>query len=404
MTTKRTIDQVDVAGKRTLMRVDFNVPLTSDGAIADDRRIRAALPSIRNVLERGGSLVLVSHLGRPKGEGYEANLSLHPCAQRLSELLGREVLFPSTSCVDEAARGAVASLAPGQAALLENLRFEKGERTSDPAFVQTLASYGDIYCNEAFGACHRRDASMVAVPRAMEGKPRVMGLLVRDEITAISKAVESPEKPFVAVLGGAKVSDKIGVVEHLIPKADAVCIGGAMAYTFLAALGKSVGESRVESDRIADAKRMLDLAAEEECDLMLPVDHVCSTEFAEKAGDVSVEEDEIPAGRMGLDIGPRTQTNFCAALGRARTIVWNGPMGVFEWAPFAVGTQQIAHAVADATARNGAHSVLGGGETALAAERFGVADKVSHVSTGGGASLALMAGERLEAVELLDDA
>ena len=402
MAAKKRIDQVDVAGKRVLMRVDFNVPMTN-GQVADDLRIRASLRSIRNVVERGGSLVLLSHLGRPKGKGYEADLSLAPCAIRLSELLGSAVAFPSSSCVDDAAKAAALALAPGQVALLENLRFEKGERSSDSAFAATLASLGDMYCNEAFGACHRKDASMVALPEAMSGSPRVMGFLVADELDAISRAIEAPAKPFVAVLGGVKVSDKIGVVEHLIPKADAVLIGGAMAYTFLKALGRNVGDSSVELNRLADAQRMLNLAAEEACDLILPIDHVCSTAFSERTGDVTIEEENIPVGRRGLDIGPKTQSMFVREISRAKTVIWNGPMGVFEWPAFAVGTQQVAQAVAEATVA-GAHTVLGGGETAAAAAKFGFASRVTHVSTGGGASLALMAGEHFAALDALDDA
>jgi len=397
-----TIDQVDVASKRVLMRVDFNAPMQG-GQIADDRRIRMALPSIRSVLDRGGRLVLISHLGRPKGAGYEPEHSLEPCARRLSDLLEQPVEFPSQDCLDEASAQAVEALGDGQALLLENLRFHKGEKTGDPEFAQRLASFGDIYCNDAFGACHRRDASMLALPHAMQGKPRVSGLLVKKEIDYLHDALNDPQRPFVAVLGGAKVSDKIGAVDRLLTAADAVLVGGAMAYTFLHALGRSVGDSRVEQDRVDEARRMLEKAAVEKCDLHLPQDHVCSTEFSESAGDIETFDEDIPAGYIGLDIGGKTQGAYCEQIARARTVVWAGPMGVFEWPAFHVGTQQIANALAEATQR-GATTIVGGGDTASAAETFGVADRLSHIYTGGGASLAMLSGETLDAVELLDDA
>lgn len=398
---KKTIEQVDVAGKRVFMRVDFNVPIQG-GEIADDRRIRTALPSIRSVLDRGGRLVLASHLGRPKGQGYEPEHSLEPCARRLSDLLDKPVEFPSQDCTDDASAKAIESLGDGEALLLENLRFDKGEKKGDPEFARRLASYGDVYCNDAFGTCHRHDASMVAVPQAMQGHPRVSGLLVEKEIEYLRDTLERPQRPFTAVLGGAKVSDKIGAVDRLLTKADTVLIGGAMAYTFLHALGKGVGDSRVEHDRLEDARRMLEKAAIEKCNLHLPQDHVCSTEFSEFSGDIESFDEEISAGYMGLDIGGKTQGVFTGEIGKAKTVVWAGPMGVFEWPAFAVGTQQIARAVAEATDQ-GAATIVGGGDTASAAEKFGVADRVSHVSTGGGASLAMLSGERLEAVELLDE-
>ncbi len=399
---KKTIDQVNVKGKRVLMRVDFNVPIEG-GKITDDRRIREALPSIKSVTERGGRLILCSHLGRPEGKGYEAEFSLAPCAKRLSELLGHDVAFPSQDCIDEKSAAAVKGLADGQALLLENLRFHKGEKKGDPDFARKVAADGEIYCNDAFGTCHRPDASMVAVPKAMEGKPRVCGLLLRKEIKYLSEMLASPAKPYVAVLGGAKVSDKIGVVERLIPRTSAILIGGAMAYTFLKAMGKTVGKSRVEEDRLKDAKRMLEAAAKAKCDLHLPIDHVASTEFAERSGDIEMFQGEIPAGYMGLDIGPETQNDFTRVISRAKTIVWNGPMGVFEWMPFRIGTQQVAEAIAEATERNGAVSIVGGGDSAAAAEKFGVAGRVSHVSTGGGASLEMLAGAEFESLGLLDE-
>jgi phosphoglycerate kinase len=401
--SKKTIAQTDVSGKRVLIRVDFNVPI-ENGRITDDRRIRAAVPTIKSVLDRGGSAVLMSHLGRPEGVGYEASESLKPCAERLSEILGRPVEFPSHDPVDDAAAAAVKALRPGGVLLLDNLRFHKGEKKGDAAFAAKLAAYGDVYCNDAFGTCHREDASMYAVPAAMAGRPRVVGLLVERELRYLSEALRSPAKPYVVVMGGAKVSDKLPMIEQVLKKADAVLIGGAMAYTFLRALGKQVGASRVEESMLADAKRILDEAARLKCDLMLPQDHVCSTQFAEKAGDIETFADAIKPGYMGLDIGPRTQTAFALRIRKAKTIVWNGPMGVFEWAPFRVGTQQVASAMVHATRENGATSIVGGGDSAAAAELFGMADQFSHVSTGGGASLEMLAGRPFKTIEILDNA
>lgn len=400
---KQTIDRIDVAGKRVLMRVDFNVPL-SGREIDDDRRIRLSAPSIRNVVERGGRLVLVSHLGRPKGKGFEEEHSLAPCAERLAQIIGRPVGFPSTSCIDDGAAEAVANLADGECALLENLRFHPGEKGADEGFAAKLAAYADIYCNEAFGAAHRGDASMLAVPRLLEGKPRVAGLLLQKEVAFLDERLSDPERPYVAVLGGAKVSDKIQCIEHLIPRTDHILVGGAMAYTFMAALQHNVGESRVERDRIKDALRIIELAARSPCSLHLPTDHVCSTEFSERAGDVKVFHAAIPDGYLGLDIGPETQSRYSTVLSRARTVVWNGPMGVFEWEAFAVGTRAVAESMADATTRGGAVTVVGGGDSASAAEKFGVAGRFSHVSTGGGASLEMLSGKRFATVDLLDDA
>jgi phosphoglycerate kinase len=399
---KKNITAVPVSGKRVLIRVDFNVPL-EDGRITDDRRIREALPTIRSVLDRSGSAVLMSHLGRPEGAGFEAEFSLKPCAAKLSELLGKPVAFPSNDCVDEKAAAAVNGLKPGEMVLLENLRFHKAEKKGDAAFAGRLAAYGDVYCNDAFGTCHRPEASMVAVPRAMTGKPRVVGLLVEKELKYLTEALTAPMKPFVVVLGGAKVSDKMAAIENLLPKADALLVGGAMAYTFLKALGRRVGESRVETERLADAKRALDLAAKLKAELVLPTDHVCSTVFAEQGGKVEVFEDDIKDGYMGLDIGPETQQRFALTLATARTIVWNGPMGVFEWDAFAVGTRAVAKAIAEATGK-GATSIVGGGDSAAAVEKFGLASQMSHVSTGGGASLEMLEGKKFESVELLDNA
>jgi phosphoglycerate kinase len=399
---KKTVQSVDVAGKKVLIRVDFNVPL-KDGAITDDRRIRAAIPTIKSVIDRGGRAILMSHLGRPEGKGFEADASLAPAAKRLSELLGTPVAFPSHDCVDADAAKAVASVKNGEVVLLENLRFHKAEKKGDEAFAAKLAAFGDVYVNDAFGTAHREDASMYAVPKAMVGKPRVVGFLMEKEIKYLSEALADPASPFVVILGGAKVSDKLPAIEHLLPKADHIVVGGAMAYTFIKALGHGVGKSRVEEDMVAKAKALIDQAAHSKVELHLPVDHICSTEFAEKSGDIEVFVDHIKDGYMGLDIGPKTQMNFDRVVRKAKTIVWNGPMGVFEWAPFRVGTKPIAKACADATAA-GAVSIVGGGDSAAAAEEFGVADKLSHVSTGGGASLEMLEGKKFASVELLDNA
>lgn len=399
---KKTIATTDVSGKRVLVRVDFNVPL-EDGRITDDRRIRAAVPTIKSIIDRGGSAVLMSHLGRPEGNGFEASESLRPCAEHLSTLLGKPVEFPSHDPVDDKAAAAVQALRPGSVLLLDNLRFHKGEKKGDGAFAAKLAEYGDIYCNDAFGTCHREDASMYAVPAAMAGKPRVVGLLVEKELKYLGEALTTPAKPYVVVMGGAKVSDKLPMIDAVLKKADAVLIGGAMAYTFLHALGKPVGESRVETEMLGQAKKILDEAARLKCDLLLPTDHVCSTQFAERSGDIQTFTDAIKPGYMGLDIGPKTQTIYALRIRKAKTIVWNGPMGVFEWMPFRIGTQQVASAMAHAT-KQGATTIVGGGDSAAAAEAFDMNDAFSHISTGGGASLEMLAGRPFKTIELLDNA
>jgi phosphoglycerate kinase len=401
---KKTIASVDVADKAVLMRVDFNVPLEGT-TITDDRRIRMALPSIQDVLDRGGRLVLISHLGRPEGTGYEAAYSVKPAAERLAELLGRPVTVPSEDCVDDTSASAVANLKNGEVLLLENLRFHKAEKKGDPEFSAKLAAYGDIYCNNAFGTCHREHASMVGVPQIMAGKPRVCGSLVEKEIAYLSDIIANPSHPFTAVLGGAKVSDKIGVIENLLEgeKIDTIIVGGAMAYTFLKALGKDVGDSRVEEDWLDGARKMVDMAAAHKCDLLFPVDHVCGKSF-DKDTEAKVFANQIEAGWMGLDIGPETQGLFAERIKASKTVVWNGPMGVFEWPGFATGTKQVAKACAAATTENGAATIIGGGDSAAAIEQFDLADQVSHVSTGGGASLDLIKGAKFASFELLDKA
>ncbi|MEM7622946.1 MAG: phosphoglycerate kinase, partial [Planctomycetota bacterium] len=366
---KKTIESVDVAGRSVLIRVDFNVPL-KDGVITDDRRIRSAIPTIKSVIDRGGRAILMSHLGRPAGTGPEAGLSLSPVAARLGELLGKAVAFPTDDCTTAA--DGVNAMGDGDVLLLENLRFHKAEKKGGTEFAAQLADYADVYVNDAFGTCHREDASMVAVPRAMDGKPRVSGFLVEKEIKFLSDTLASPERPFVVILGGAKVSDKLPAIENLLPKADHVLIGGAMAYTFIKALGHNVGNSRVEDEQVAAAKSMIDQAAQSPVELHLPTDHICSTQFHESQGDIEVFEDHIKDGFMGLDIGPATQGHYAACIRKAKTVVWNGPMGVFEWAPFKVGTKTVADAMAHATSE-GAVTIVGGGDSAAAVEVFDVA-------------------------------
>jgi phosphoglycerate kinase len=402
---KRSIADIDVAGRRVLTRVDFNVPLDG-GRIVDDRRIEAALPTIRSIVSRGGRAVLLSHLGRPKGVGYEEAYSLRPVAKRLEELLGEEaiggVAFPSEDCLDEAAQAAVEALPEGGVALLENLRFHAGEKKGDADFAARLASLGEIYCNDAFGTCHRSDASMVALPRAMKPAPAVAGFLLDAEIRYLQGAVADPKRPFVAILGGAKVSDKLGAIRHLLERVDALVVGGAMAYTLLAAQGVAVGGSRVEPDMLGEAKDVLDLAAAKGRQLLLPIDHVCGRALQAGTETISVDG-AIPEGWMGLDVGPRTAEAFASAIRAAGTVVWNGPMGVFEMPPFDAGTHRVAEAVAAAT-EAGAVTIAGGGDTAAAVEVFGVANRLSHVSTGGGASLEMLEGKAFESLAMLDDA
>ena len=400
---KKTIDKVDVSGKRVLIRVDFNVPI-EDGVIGDDGRIRAAIPTIKSVVDRGGKAVLMSHLGRPEGNGFEASESLRPCAARLSELLGRPVAFPSNDPVDAGAAAGVGAMKNGDVLLLDNLRFNKGEKKGDAGFAGKLAAYADIYVNDAFGTCHREDASMYAVPAALTGKPRVTGLLVEKELRYLSEKLAKPVEPYVVVMGGAKVSDKLPMIDRVLESADEILVGGAMAYTFLAAMGKRVGTSRVETEMLPQAKKIVEHAEKLKCELVLPTDHVCAMKFAEDASDVRVFEDHIQDGFMGLDIGPKTQSTYAARLKKAKTVLWNGPMGVFEWSAFRAGTKCVAEAIVYATEHHGATSIVGGGDSAAAAEMLGLTKRFSHVSTGGGASLEMLSGKPFRTVELLDNA
>ncbi len=390
----KTVADVDVKGKRVLMRVDFNVPL--DGAkITDDRRIAQALATIKSVLDRGGRLILMSHLGRPKG-GPEAKFSLKLAAMRLGELLKKEVKFAS-DCVGPEVEKLAASLKDGEVLLLENLRFHKEEEKNDPNFAAQLAKLGDVYVNDAFGTAHREHASTFGAAQAMAGKPRVIGFLIQKELKFLGEAVSKPVRPFVAIMGGAKVSDKIAVIENLLAKADVLLIGGAMAYTFFLAQGKEVGKSLVEKDKIDLAKQLL---AKHGAKIKLPIDTVISDKMTDDAVTAIVEGD-IPADKEGFDIGPKTIAAYKAEIAKAKTVIWNGPMGVFEKKPFAAGTKAVAQAVADVTS-HGATTIIGGGDSAAAIEQLGLAEKVSHVSTGGGASLEFLENGHFSTLDILD--
>ncbi|MHB8900912.1 MAG: phosphoglycerate kinase [Thermoguttaceae bacterium] len=398
---KKTIEDVNVAGKTVLMRVDFNVPLDANAQVTDDRRIRMALPSIKSVVDRGGKLILMSHLGRPEGGPGDEKYSMKPAAAKLAELLGKPVAF-ATDAVGEDANGKAAALKSGDVLVLENLRFYKGEKKGDAEFAGKLAAMADIYCNDAFGTCHRTDASMVAVPQAMAGKPKVSGFLVAKEIQYLADAISDPQRPFVAILGGAKVSDKIQVIKNLLGICDKVLIGGAMAYTFSLAQGGKVGGSLVEPDKVELAKELLAQGGDK---LVLPVDNHCADRFPKTVDEAAaaakriVPSGEIPDGFEGLDIGPKTAEMYAQLVKSAKTVVWNGPMGVFETPPFDAGTKAVAQAIAESDSI----SIIGGGDSAAAIGKLGFADKVSHVSTGGGASLSMLEGQKFAAVELLDD-
>ena len=391
---KKTVADVDVKGKRVLMRVDFNVPLYGS-RITDDRRIVQALPTIKNVIERGGRLILMSHLGRPKG-GPEPKYSLKPCQTRLSELLGKPVGF-TEDCIGPSVESAANALKDGDVLLLENLRFHKEEEKNDPNFAKQLAKLGDVYVNDAFGTAHREHASTFGSPQAMQGKPRVIGFLIQKELKFLGDAVSNPTRPFVAILGGAKVSDKINVIEQLLGKADTLLVGGAMAYTFFVAQGKQIGKSLVELDKVDLAKSLIAKAGAK---LKLPVDTVVAPSI--DSTDAKVIEGSIPGDFSGFDIGPKTREIFTTEVANARTIVWNGPMGVFEKPQFEQGTKQIAQAVADATTKNHATTVIGGGDSAAAIEQMHLSEKVSHVSTGGGASLEFLENGHFSTLDILD--
>lgn len=391
---KKTIAAVDVAGKKVLIRVDFNVPLDDNGNITDDRRIQMALPTINSVLERGGQVILMSHLGRPK-DAPDAKYSMKPTAVRLNELLLNKVEF-ATDTIGEDAKAKVAALQNGEVLVLENLRFQPGEKKGLPEFAAELASFADVYVNDAFGTCHRTDASMVAVPQAMGNKPKVCGFLVEKEIKYLTDAISNPQRPFIAILGGAKVSDKIMVIKNLLGICDKVLIGGAMAYTFSLAEGGKVGKSLVELDKVELAKELLAAGGDK---LILPTDTHAGDAFSADCNKMIVKNGEISDDYEGLDIGPQTAAIYANLVHQAKTVVWNGPMGVCEMPPFDEGTKAVAQAIADTDCV----SIIGGGDSAAAIQQMGFADKVSHVSTGGGASLSMLEGQKFEAVELLDE-
>ncbi|MDP9173305.1 MAG: phosphoglycerate kinase [Planctomycetota bacterium] len=394
MSTK-TVADIEVRGKKVLMRVDFNVPLEG-GKITDDRRIVQALPTIRDVAQRGGRVILMSHLGRPKG-GPEPKYSLKPVADRLTELLGSPVKF-ADDCVGPAVEQFAAGLKDGEVLLLENLRFHKEEEKNDPHFARQLAKIADVYVNDAFGTAHREHASTFGAAQALAGKPRVIGQLIKKELKFLGEAISKPQHPFVGILGGAKVSDKINVIEQLLGKCDTLLIGGAMAYTFFLAQGKEVGKSLVERDKVELAKALLEKAKGK---IKLPVDTVISDKMTDDT-QTKIVEGNIPADMEGFDIGPKTRELYKAEIAKAKTILWNGPMGVFEKKPFAAGTRAVAEAVAEATSKNGAITIIGGGDSAAAIEQMGLGDKVSHVSTGGGASLEFLENGHFSTLDILD--
>ncbi|WP_165231452.1 phosphoglycerate kinase [Aquisphaera insulae] len=394
--SKQTVRDLDVKGKKVLVRVDFNVPQAKDGEVADDRRIRAALPTLKDVLDRGGSLILVSHLGRPTGDpAKDEPFRLNKVADKLAELIGRPVKKVNDTVGPEA-EAAAKELKPGGILVLENVRFNKGEKKGDPEFAKKLASLADAYVNDAFGTCHRDEASMVAVPEQFPADHRGIGFLVEKELKILDTLLANPKSPYVAVMGGAKVSDKILVIENLLKQVDKLLVGGAMTYTFLKAQGHSVGNSRVEADKLDVAKHVLELAGSK---LVLPVDHLIADKPAADAQIKVVEGPTIPDGWFGMDIGPKTIELYAKIIKDAGTVVWNGPMGMFEVEAFAKGTKAVAQAMADSPAV----TAVGGGESAEAVEKFGLAEKVSHVSTGGGAFLESLEGKSFNSLGVIPD-
>lgn len=391
---KKTIRDIEAAGKKVFIRVDYNVPMDKSGQITDDTRIRATLPTLNFLLEQGAALILASHLGRPKG-APEAQYSLAPVAKKLAELLGKEVLFAG-DCVGTEAEMAAGALKPGQILLLENLRFHKEEEKNDPAFARQLASLAQVAVNDAFGVSHRAHASVEGITKYL---PAVAGFLMEKEIAFLGQAVANPGRPFAAIIGGAKVSDKIAVIENLLTKVDTLIIGGGMANTFIAAQGFAVGKSLVEPDKYELANTLIADAKQRGVNLLLPVDLVIADKFAPDAESKIVNYDAIEDGWMALDIGPKSAELFAGALAKAKTIVWNGPMGVFEMELFAKGTEAVAHAVADANAT----SIVGGGDSVAAIEKTGLADQITHISTGGGASLEFLEGKILPGIAALQD-
>ncbi len=390
---KKTVEDIAVSGKKVLVRCDFNVPMDGQ-TITDDKRIVAALPTIKYLIDKGAKVILCSHLGRPKGE-FNPKFTLAPIAARLSELLGKPVPL-AADVVGEDAQAKAAALKDGDVMLIENVRFHKEEEKNDPEFSKQLASLAEIYVNDAFGTAHRAHSSTTGVADYL---PAVCGYLIQKEIKIMGDALAEPKRPFVAILGGAKVSDKIGVINNLLDKVDTLIIGGAMAYTFFRALGNSIGISLCEEDKLDVAREIMAKAEEKKVALLLPVDNIIGREYKEDTVFMRIYSDSIPAGWMGLDIGDKTQELFAKTLIGAGTIVWNGPMGVSEWSNFAGGTSSVAHAVAE----SGAVSIIGGGDSAAAVEKLGYADKMTHISTGGGASLEFLEGLELPGIACLLD-
>lgn len=391
---KKTVKDIDVKGKKVLVRVDFNVPLDENKNITDETRINAALPTIKYLLDNGAAVILCSHLGRPKGE-FNMKYSLAPVAARLKELFPGKVTF-ATDVIGDSAKATVAAVKPGEIVLLENLRFHAEEEKNDPEFAKKLASYADIYVNDAFGTAHRAHASTAGVADYL---PAVAGFLIGKELDIMGKALENPERPFVAILGGKKVSDKIGVINNLLDKVDTLIIGGAMAYTFFKAMGLETGKSLVEEDKIDLAKSLIEKAEKKGVKMLLPVDTIVADKFGEDANTENVDRDKIPEDMEGLDIGLKTRELFASEIKNAKTVIWNGPMGVFEIEKFAGGTKAVAAAMAECKGI----TIIGGGDSAAAVEQLGYADKMSHISTGGGASLEFLEGLELPGVAALND-
>ena len=392
---KKTIRDIDVTGKKVLVRCDFNVPLDGQtGEITDNRRIRAAIPTIKYLIDNNAKVILCSHLGRPKGE-FNPKYSLKPVAEELSKLLGKEVKL-AKDVIGEDAKKLTAEIKEGEVVLLENVRFHKEEEQNNPEFAKKLASYADIYVNDAFGTAHRAHASTAGVADYL---PAVSGFLIEKELEFLGSSLENPERPFVAILGGAKVSDKIGVIENLIEKVDTLIIGGGMAYTFYKAQGHHIGTSICEEDKLDLATNLLKKAEEKGVKLLLPVDNHVSSEYSNEGEDRFVESTEIPDGFMGLDLGPKTIEIFKDAIKNAKTVLWNGPLGVTEFSKFAEGTREIATALA----QSNAVTIIGGGDSAAAVEKMGLADKMTHISTGGGASLEFLEGKVLPGIACLND-
>jgi phosphoglycerate kinase len=392
---KKTVKDVDVRSKRVLVRVDYNVPLDANGNVSDDKRITASLPTINYLLEQGARIILCSHLGRPKGE-VKKEFSLAPVAKRLKELLPNVNIYFASDCIGEEAQQKAAALKDGEILLLENLRFHKEEEKNDPEFAKKLASLAEIYVSDAFGTVHRAHASTAGVAAYL---PAVAGFLIGKELSIMGGALENPERPFVAILGGAKVADKIGVITNLLNKCDTLLIGGGMAYTFFKAMGYEIGDSLLDAESIDLAKQLMETAKEKGVKLLLPVDTVVAKAFAADAEHMTVASNAIPAGWQGLDIGEKTRELFAAEIKNAKTVIWNGPMGVFEFPEFAKGTEAVAKACAEC----GGTTIIGGGDSASAVKKLGYADKMTHISTGGGASLEFLEGKVLPGVAALND-